>query len=119
MSQAKKRAETVKQQKELLVSSLPEKISVLGRVFDIKVTNLKGLYGDCTPQKGIIRLSQSQTLEEAKATLFHEAVHAALFVSGMNELLGEKEEALVRCFEHTFSHIVDINKLALDGLDKD
>lgn len=106
---------TVKQKKEDLQAALPSCINVFGKEFDIIITNLKGLHGDCDATKGVIRIHQNSSIESARSTLFHESIHAALAVSGQNEMLREdQEEALVRMLEHAFYHIVDVNKLRLD-----
>lgn len=87
----------------------------MGRKLDIVITNLKGLHGDFNIDKNHIRIHQNQTIDEARATLFHEALHAALAISGQNEMLKEdQEEALVRLLEHAFNHIVDIDKLSAE-----
>jgi hypothetical protein len=111
----KKKSLTAKQKKEDLQAVLPKSITVLGKQFEVIVTNLKGLHGDCDATKGVIRIHQNCTIEVARSTLFHEAIHAALDVSGQGEMLREdQEEALVRMLEHTFYHIVDINKLGIN-----
>lgn len=116
-----KPAEVVKKKRLAIESALPSKIVVFGIPFEVKVCNLKGSSGDCTLDDRVIRIHQTQSLEQAKATLWHEAIHAAIGLSGLSELLEEKstsgnlEEALVRCMEHAFSDVVDISKLAVDS----
>lgn len=105
-------AKTAKQKREELQKALPESVQIFGRQFKVVVTNLKGLHGECDPDKNIIRIHQGVGVESAKQTLFHEAVHAAFAVSGQSELLKEEqEEAIVRMIENAFLHIVDIDKL--------
>lgn len=114
MSEVKAK-KTAAQKKQELTAKLPTAINIFGREFQIVITNLKGLHGDCDAQKNVIRIHQNCTPEQARSTLFHEAVHAALAVSGHNEMLKEdQEEAIVRMFEHAFYHIVDVDKLRLD-----
>lgn len=106
-SAAKKRAE--------LAASLPKSVSILGRTIKVTVTNLKGLHGDFSIDKSLIRIHQAVPAASAKDTLFHECLHAALAISGHNELMSEgQEEGLVRMLEHAFSQIVDVDKLKVD-----
>jgi hypothetical protein len=80
------------------------------------ITNLKGLCGDFSCDKNLIRIHQAQDLETARCTLFHECIHAALAISGHNEMLTEsQEEAIVRLLEHTFSDSIDVNLLTGHG----
>ena len=103
----------------ILENNLPRQISVLGKLFDVKITKLKGCYGDCDDSKAQIRIHNNLDLDIALSTLFHEAIHAAFAVSGQNQLIKEEhEEGLVRMLEHAFKDIVDIKKLA-PALDKD
>jgi Zn-dependent peptidase ImmA (M78 family) len=112
IQEKKSAALTTKKKREALQADLPNKITVLGRAFEVVITNLKGLHGDCNLDKNVIRIHQNCTPEQARVTLFHEAVHAALAVSGHNEMLKEnQEEALVRMMEHAFNSCIDINKL--------
>ena len=82
----------------------------------MQVSNLKGIYGDCSVSEKKIRIHQTQSVEAAKHTLWHEAIHAALGLSGITELLDDKnvnlEEAVVRCIEHAFSDVVNLDLLA-------
>lgn len=108
----KKKTITAKEKREELQASLPRKVEIFGKEFDIVITNLKGLHGDCDTAKGVIRIHQNCSIESARSTLFHEAIHAALAVSGQNEMLREdQEEALVRMLEHAFYRIVNVDKL--------
>lgn len=106
---------TIKQRRDALAEALPRAISILGREFSVAVTNLKHLHGDMDDDKSLIRIHQNLSIEEARTTLFHEAVHAAFFVSGHKEMLKEEqEEAIVRMIEHAFYKIVEVEKLAVD-----
>lgn len=101
--------------KQLLQSELPSSVSILGRELKVTVTNLKGLHGDFSLDKSLIRIHQSVPVESAKDTLFHEMIHAALAISGHNEMLTEgQEEAIVRMMEHAFSGYFDIKKSTID-----
>ena len=110
-------SEVVKARKLAIEAVLPSKVSIMGRTFDVKVMNLKGCAGDCTVADSLIRIHQAQSVESAKATLWHEAIHAALGISGLTELLEAKndslEEAIVRCIEHAFADVVNVDKLSI------
>lgn len=112
---------TVKERREILENSLPRRIAVFGKIFEVQITNLKGLHGDCNEDTQVIRLHQALDLQAAKRTLFHEAIHAALAVSGHKYMLledekddGKHEEALVRMLEQAFADCMDVSKLAVD-----
>lgn len=95
---------------------------MLGKDFAVNyVANLRDsdakedLYGETDGRARFININASHTREEQESTLFHESVHAALAVAGLDHILSEKtEEALVTCIEHAFSHIVDVYKLGID-----
>ena len=100
---------------------LPPKINILGkdiRVLKEKIKKEEGeakIFGEFNDSKMLIKINPKLTPHEEKITLFHEAVHAALHVSGLTHLLpsdGKLEEALVRVMEHAFAHAIDIHKLA-------
>lgn len=115
ISVAAKIKKTSKDKKLALAAQLPSSVSIFGREIKVLVTTLKGLHGDFTADTNTIRIHQTSDIYAARATLFHEAIHAALTISGQNEMMKEdQEEGLVRCLEHAFMHIVDIDKLALD-----
>jgi len=98
-----------------LGDSLPKFVYVFGKKIPVIITSLKDLHGDFNLETNEIRISKDYDLESAKSTLFHECLHAALAISGQNELLNEKrEEALVRMLEHAFAHSIDFDKLSLD-----
>lgn len=118
-----KAAEVVKAKKKAIEAALPSSIQVLGKTFEVQICNLKGIYGDCNVMDRKIRIHQAQTVESAQHTLWHESIHAALGISGLTELLDDRnsnlEEAIVRCIEHAFSDIVDLKKLSLASLKND
>lgn len=116
-----KATELAKIKKNKLEAALPSQISVLGQVFTVKVANLKGISGDCSVHDRVIRIHQNQDIESAKATLWHESLHAALGVAGLAELLdhqmsahgGTLEEAIVVCLENSFRHAISLDNLAV------
>lgn len=103
---------TQKQRKENLQNQLPAEIIVLGKTFKVNVSNLKGLYGDCDTHSKVIRIHQGLDINQARITLFHEAIHASFAISGHSYCLSdEQEEGIVRMLEHAFYHCVDVDKL--------
>ena len=84
---------------------LPKYIPIGGWKWKIKlVSGLKekeGAHGDTDIENRIIRIDASVPIEEQKQILFHECLHAVLFLGGQTEDISEeKEEALVRCIEN-------------------
>lgn len=77
------------------------------------------LWGETHPFEYWIKVNASHSIEVQEATLFHEAIHAALGVAGLNEILDEKtEEAVVRCLENAFAEIVNVYALGVDSESK-
>ena len=112
---APKKPKATAKKKADIEAALPSHVSIFGRKIKVVITNLKGLHGDFSIDKNLIRIHQAVPVESAKDTLFHECVHAALAISGHNEMFSEQqEEALVRMIEHAFAHIVDVDKLKVD-----
>jgi len=85
---------------------LPTIVSVLGVEFSVEYSDLSNdnLCGDSCIDKRLIRVSTHLTNDMMRSTLFHECIHMALAVGGVNQLFnGKVEEAIVRCLEHAFS----------------
>jgi hypothetical protein len=74
------------------------------RLTDYDGNELAGMFDS---EKLAIFVSKS-VRHNHRDTLLHEIIHAILFFSGHNELLGEKEEALVRALEHGLSDVLEI-----------
>ncbi len=94
---------------------LPKTITVLGIEFDIEYSDLstENLCGDSCIDKRLIRVGTQHSIEMQKSTLFHECIHMALAVAGVNQLFnGKVEEAIVRCLEHAFNDWVVIEEEA-------
>ena len=88
-------------------------INILGVEFKIIYMNLEseGLFGDCNVGTRTIRIGSNHPPETQHSTLWHECIHAAIGVAGLNNLLTtELEEALVICLEHAFNDHVDLMK---------
>lgn len=96
---------------------IPNKINVLGKDFTVtRKKMVKDHHGECDGSRYQITLSNAETLEASRQTLFHEAIHAALYVSGLSNVINDDnlEEAIVISLENAFSHAVDVDKLTLD-----
>lgn len=97
---------------------IPKLIKVLGQTIKVQRAKLQeDEFGEYIQHKKIIKISIDSKYEEARLTLFHEACHAALHLSGLSEMLPstqngpDLEEAIIICLENAFGHIVDIDKL--------
>ena len=104
-----------------LPKKIPTKIKIFGRTIKVVRAELKEHeFGEYEQHKYLIKISKKSDYEEARQTLFHEAIHAALHISGLSEMIPQEEkqdleEAIVICLENAFSDIVDIEKLAVDN----
>ena len=75
------------------------KVTVLGTEIEVRVEELQDLHGHFDADKLLIRMDTKR--KQQSETFLHEVMHAALFVSGLTEIMGEeREEAVVRCLEH-------------------
>jgi len=76
-------------------------VKILGKKIKIEVSKGMDDHGDFNSAKHLIRLNGRDSKSEREKTLFHELIHASLFIGGINELLTEElEEAIVRNIEH-------------------
>ena len=100
---------------------LPSHIIILGQKFRIEVCDMdENDYGETLGYERLIKISKHQSKELVMHTLFHEAVHAALHVTGQTSLLSDNmEEAVVMAMEAAFAEAIDIDKLAIDEEDQD
>lgn len=84
--------------------NLPNEITVLGQTFQIRLVPSVDDDGTCDGPNRMITVSETQTQAEADSTLLHEIIHAALFVSGHAETLGDdREEGIVLALEHALN----------------
>ena len=86
-------------------------IYVLGVPFTVIYTNLEkdGVYGDCEPLNQTIRIDNTIPLDQQQKVLAHELTHAALRISGLNELIDDKiEEAICVLMETAYKVYEDI-----------
>lgn len=95
--------------------SLPKHLTVFGRVIPVQLTDL---HGECVGLTTIPRFNEGMAIKvqpdvtqaQAELTLFHEACHAALTISGVGALLGEddgREEAVVLAIEAAWQALVE------------
>lgn len=83
--------------------NLPNHITIGGRRWKVvEVSELKDKdgenLGETLPHKFEIRILKSD--KNKWQTLFHEAIHAALYMGGWGEKLGEDEESVVLCIDN-------------------
>ena len=91
-------------------------IEILGNTFKVIYIDLskEDLCGDCDVNKRLIRISTAISAEEQVSTLFHECIHAALGLAGINNLFSEEiEEAVVCCIENAFHKSVKLTPKSL------
>jgi hypothetical protein len=67
---------------------VPTSFRLGGHTWRIKLTPLKGMYGDCDTDKNLIRIAteldgKPTTAETRYATFLHEFIHAALHTIGV------------------------------------
>ena len=90
-------------------------LKILGKTFQISYGKMPNLHGECNGPEYKIKISNKLSDQMIKQVIFHEAVHGALYVSGLSEILDGKdeklEEALVVAMENAFGHAIDLSKL--------
>jgi len=93
--------------------NLPTKVKIAGLDFTVKYSynlenDTESLAGQLTPNTKIIDicLTSNESIDEIMSTLFHEAIHAALYQSGISAVIGDEkvEEGIVVIMEHTFAN---------------
>jgi hypothetical protein len=96
------------------VSKRPTKVSVLGVPFtieyvaDLKASDGTTAMGETLGEERIIRIctTNNTTQELVESVILHEIVHAALYISGQSERLGDKhEESIVLALENALAPI--------------
>ncbi len=89
---------------------IPETITIAGRDIKIVWKDFEETYGQYVHDKREIHLARRIQDSEAMVwqTLYHELVHAALGMAGLDHVLGDdNEEAVVRCIEHLLFPVFD------------
>lgn len=94
--------------------SFPRKVTILGRVYKIKqgknlVYQGQPCYGLCDNIDKTIYIERDQDDATKKETLLHEACHALLFITGMDQKLSESENEMHAQLWTAFYH--DMEKL--------
>ncbi len=93
---------------------LPDSVMVMGQKFTIIYESLEGALGECHAPFKLIKIDNRQSPEAAESSLFHEMLHAALYLAGLSTLLDPSvEEAVVVALEHAFEKKIDYKKLPL------
>jgi Zn-dependent peptidase ImmA (M78 family) len=87
----------------------PSSITILGRKYKIKqgnnlIYNGQPCLGLCDNNSRIIYLEKAQDEQTKKETLIHEATHAVLFITGIDQKLSESENEIY-CQLFTAFHI--------------
>ena len=87
------------------MTNLPKRLTIMGHAIEIKqVATLPDEdHGRCDPLAKTISISKQYPIEQRWLTLYHEAAHMVLALTGLSELLTtELEEAIVLALEHNF-----------------
>ena len=88
------------------MTKLPTKVNIMGIAFAIKYVEVlekteDDNYGEMCGAERIIKIKKSLTNAQKFVTIFHETIHAVLYISGQSETLtDEQEEGLVLALEH-------------------
>lgn len=105
---------------------LPTQIKILGKIFQVSYVptlidaeTKEELFGETHGRDFKIEISTRFPRDIQEKTLFHEAMHAALSVAGLDHILEDRvEEAIISCLENAFSDVVNVHSLAVDSNDK-
>lgn len=93
--------------KALWIGNIPFKVEYVEKVSD------NDDYGETDGHERKIRIKAALKGLTLHRTIAHEALHAALHVSGQTELMSDRqEEALVVALENLLAHCFDIKKLS-------
>lgn len=80
---------------------LPKTVQVYHREWKVFLRSGLDAQGECNTELREIYINPEYPIEEQRATLFHETLHAVLFEGGISKALpGELEEAVVTCIEN-------------------
>ena len=81
---------------QLKQSDLPRSVKILGQVFTVELVKDLGEdgehFGETQGDDRKILINKEQSLISAHRTLYHECIHAALHITGLNQLLSDKLE---------------------------
>lgn len=86
---------------------IPTEVTIGGVCFKVVLADCDGC-GEFDATAETITISAGDSYGAQRKTLFHEALHAALYVSGQSERLSPKqEESLVVALEHSLWPLVN------------
>jgi hypothetical protein len=95
--------------------TLPTQISIMGK--NVQIHWLQSLQIDGTELSGCCRenvisinVPQHSNEEELLSTLFHEIAHFIFLTSGIGEVLGDDEEAIVVCIERNIMPFIKFDR---------
>lgn len=89
------------------MKKLPKTVAVAGTELEIDIRPKFEHMGEFLHDRRTIVINGSYPLEAQWQTLFHETLHAALYLSGQAEgLTGAKEEAIVIAIENSLWPII-------------
>lgn len=94
--------------------ALPKSIIVFGIVFSVEISSELGEHtmGETDGYNRTIKINPNQSEEQLHSTLFHEALHAILHVSGLTALLTTGlEEGIVMALEAALSDKINLSTL--------
>lgn len=85
-------------------------MQILGQTFQIVLRSpKKDSYGECKALERVIELNNNLAEEEMRRVACHEAYHAAIIISGLDELLTPKQhEALCVLMESVAEDIIKV-----------
>lgn len=90
------------------MEGLPEKISILGLVYDVRevevVDKSNPCYGEINYQDQVIKIDKGLTSERKGMVLMHEVLHGVLEAIGQNEL--NNDENAVQSIASALYHVL-------------
>ena len=98
---------------EKIKMRVPTLVDVLGTYYSIEYhEDLGDLHGEALVDEKIIKVctGSHHSKEDIRATIFHETLHAVLWVSGINSVIGDsdKEEGIIRAIENSMKKQIKI-----------
>lgn len=81
--------------------TLPSNVTLLGRDIPVTRARLKGALAQFDRIKMVITMSTTCPDDQAERVLVHEMIHAALYLSGVQQVMSEElEEAVCTALEN-------------------
>lgn len=92
-----------------MARKIPTEVKILGIPFKIKIVDDLEDYGETNGPENVIKLNKKFSRDKMESTLLHELVHAALYVSGLSQVLDDKmEEGIAICVENALNSVVEV-----------